>query len=555
MKTGIPGLDTIFCGGLIRGNSLLIEGPPGSGKSTLGAQILHHGIVEYDEPALIINFEEFPKQVYRECSSYGFDLQKHEQEGKLRVIWTSPERVLASSSHQDDLIARIIEELGVKRMLIDSITHFKRVTEKESQLRDILHTLLNRIKLLDINAILVKELESNNPVEIAFEEYLVDASLRLYNILTSATRENTRLIEVRKTRGQRHMGGRHPFKFEASGIRIFPHLTPERLKKQIDPSPQQEVTREATGILGLDHMLHGGFLPRTMNMIVGYPGTGKSVMGMHFINEGILQGQNCLYISLQEKPDQLIASADRFGFGFRKALEENSLEIPFFSSLDLCIDEMINLIHDRLGAMNAKRVVFDSINELQASIKDVDLLQDYVHLLRSVFKFHQATSIVFYESTELAGNIATNRIDYGNIADTIMRLSMAEVEGEIRRVVGILKMQGSEHAEELRQFHISRNGMIVSEKIIGLSGVLSGNVTTNWKDRDDIIPPVEKAARLARRMMTGAATDPKLRESLSDLCDHLSLAQVLLNEHFGVTGFRFLQDSPASEDESPSSSS
>ena len=198
MPTGIPGLDQLLEGGIIRGNSLLIEGPPGSGKSTLGVRILYEGITQYREPGLLLTFEEFPRQVYAEASNYGIDLHALEDAGMLRVIWTPPSRVLESFRGKSDLVDKIVKEIGVRRLLIDSITHFKRVFSDEPKLREVLSGILTNLKIAGVNALLVKELERQDDETIAFEEYLVDASLRLHNKTEGAHAENSRALVIRE---------------------------------------------------------------------------------------------------------------------------------------------------------------------------------------------------------------------------------------------------------------------------------------------------------------------------------------------------------------------
>src|SRR6185436_4676658 len=139
------------------------------------------GIVRYPEPGLIITFEEFPRQLYHDALQAGMDLQSLEKQGLLRVLWTPPAKILEGFSGKNDLVEKIVDALAVRRLVIDSITHFKRVATSELELREVLAKILSNLKVKGINALLIKELERIDDRTIAFEEYLVDASLRLHN--------------------------------------------------------------------------------------------------------------------------------------------------------------------------------------------------------------------------------------------------------------------------------------------------------------------------------------------------------------------------------------
>lgn len=226
MRTGIPGLDHLLDGGLVRGNSLLLEGPPGSGKSTLAMRVLYEGIVQYREPGLLITFDECPRQLQMEALQFGLDLKALEAAGMLRIVWTPPARIVKGFAGKIDLIDKIVDELGVRRLVIDNITHLRGVAPDEHGLREVLSQILNALKIRGITSFLVKELDRTDGGAIEFEEYLVDASIRLYNAAPAAGGESIRQIEVRKTRGQAHVSGRHPLGLNADGVAVYPRPAP-----------------------------------------------------------------------------------------------------------------------------------------------------------------------------------------------------------------------------------------------------------------------------------------------------------------------------------------
>ena len=157
VKTGIKGFDEMLGGGFLPQTANLIEGAPGTGKTTLGMQFIYNGIVEYDEPGLIITFEEFPQQYYYDAASFGWDFAKLEQEGMLKIIMTSPEVSRGDLESVGGLIETQVAQMGVRRVLIDSMTHFERLTQNPVELRQLEYGFINALKREGLTSLLTKE--------------------------------------------------------------------------------------------------------------------------------------------------------------------------------------------------------------------------------------------------------------------------------------------------------------------------------------------------------------------------------------------------------------
>ena len=155
--TGITDLDEMIGGGLIRGSANIVEGAPGTGKTTLGIQFIANGILHYDEPGLIITFEEFPSQYYHDALNFGWDLKQFEKEGKLKIIFSEPESILNDLDNISGSISEVIEEMGIRRCLVDSITHFEYAAADKDELRDIEFDFINHLKREQITSILLRE--------------------------------------------------------------------------------------------------------------------------------------------------------------------------------------------------------------------------------------------------------------------------------------------------------------------------------------------------------------------------------------------------------------
>ncbi|MBN1516322.1 hypothetical protein JXA32_07115 [Candidatus Sumerlaeota bacterium] len=544
MPTGIAGLDHLLEGGIVRGNSMLIEGSPGSGKSTLACRIVHEGIVQYNEPGLIITFEEFPRQVYEEALGYGVDLKAHEDAGMLRVVWTPPQRILEGFTGKNDLVDQLIEQLGVKRLVIDSITHFKRVANDEVKLREALAQILNVLKIKNVNTFMVKELDSMDIDSIAFEEYLVDASLRLYNLPSASGGENVRYIQIRKTRGQGHVSGQHPFRLGDRNFEVYPHLRASDVSRILadaqnegdsHPAPQQV----SLGVPGLDEMLGGGPMRGTMCLVDGVPGTGKSVIAMQFIEAGLRQGEACLFITLKETVSQIVRRAETLGMDWQKALDDGKLQIILRHPVGLITEEMFTGLVHELRERPPARIVFDSIDYFQHAVKDGGRVRDYLLILAQIFETLDATSMMLNTWRHMLGESGGAETNYSDMAGTVVQLTMAESDGELRRFVLVRKHLDGDHAKALREFVIDERGFQVRQKATGLSGILSGQTQGSLKQvADQVVPPLEEATQLLHEVfaaLSNGKLDDEVKAKLNEARSQMGMLDITLKEYFGLS--------------------
>ena len=221
IKTGIAGLDEMLNGGFIAQSANLIEGAPGTGKSTLGMQFIYNGIVLYQQPGLILTFEEFAQQYYDDAESFGWDLRALEKANKLRVIMTSPEVSQAELEQVDGRIQAVINEIGATRILVDSLSHFDRLSTDPVTRRGILYSFINSLKREGLTSMLTRESQAligeiEGPEEdVAF---VADSYLMLrYVEIESAIRK---ALLILKQRGSDHAKDIRQFEITRSGIEV-----------------------------------------------------------------------------------------------------------------------------------------------------------------------------------------------------------------------------------------------------------------------------------------------------------------------------------------------
>lgn len=543
MPTGIPGLDRLLEGGIIRGNSLLIEGPPGSGKTTMGIRIIYNGVIQYDEPGLLISFEEIPRQIHDEVKGFGIDLETLENTGKFRIIWTTPQRIIEGFTGKSDLINKVIDELKIRRILIDSLTHFKRIATTEHQMRDLLASLLNYLKLKNINPVLIKELDLIDDSVIAFEEYLVDSSLRLYNSTSPTGGENQRYVEIRKTRGQGHISGKHPLVLGDinDSIHVFPLLRREDIKAIFPQKTNTLTQRVSSGNKKLDMMLFGGFHTGALNLLNGCPGSGKSVIAGQFLNDGLMKGETVIMITGKGSPNNIIKQMASIGLDWETPLNESRLHILDFHSGNSCVESIISSMIQYLTKYNISRLVFDSIDDIWSIVRNEDRFRNYVRLLATLFDSAGVTSLVLKETQGMGGMNGDEQIAV--LASCVIQLSMSENDGNIHRFICIKKHAGSNHAKELMEINIDNQGCHILEKASGLSGILTGNAQGSLtRVSRTAIESLDELTNIFYKLLDSQNITPEIRNQLESGWRSLSKLDIMLKEHFGISNFQQLAE-------------
>jgi circadian clock protein KaiC len=221
VKTDIKGLDDMLEGGFLAQTANLVEGPPGTGKSTFGMQFIYNGIHYHNEPGLIVTFEEFPQQYYRDAEAFGWDFRQLEREGRLRVIMTSPEVSRSDLESVGGTIETLAREMGARRILVDSISHFDQLTEDPIELRAVVYGFINALKREGLTSVLTRESpvllggeDEENPIAFVVDSYI----LLRYVEIESAIRK---ALLVLKLRGSDHAKDIRQFEITRQGIEIM----------------------------------------------------------------------------------------------------------------------------------------------------------------------------------------------------------------------------------------------------------------------------------------------------------------------------------------------
>jgi circadian clock protein KaiC len=217
---GIPGLDKMLDGGLLSGSIALVQGAPGTGKTTLGMQFLYHGVVDRDEAGLMITFEQFPHTLYRDALAHGWNMRELEQAGKLRVVFTSPQVFLSSLQSPISPINSAIRDMNVKRAVIDSSTQFQTLTSDPVELRAHYNHLINGLRREGITSLLLSE--DSGPDFVRGDHgrlaFVVDSVILMRYVEIDSVMQ--RAVAVLKTRGSDHSKAIRRFEIKTGGIAV-----------------------------------------------------------------------------------------------------------------------------------------------------------------------------------------------------------------------------------------------------------------------------------------------------------------------------------------------
>ena len=447
--TGIDGLDTILGGGVIPGSNVLIEGAPGTGKTMFGFQFLYRGIMEYQEPGIYLTFEEQPEQIYRDASNFGWDFRAQEKANRLRVVCTSPEVIRVNAAR---FLDPFVEEIGAKRIVVDSVTHFGRLGASPAEYRELLYRFISGLKMKRLTAFLIREKQESAYSGGSSEEFMTDALIRLSFDL-SKWQSRCRYLEVLKSRGHPALSGKHMFRIGPGGVSVFPSpRVPEEIIKGEFPG------RIGTGILGLDEMIGGGLIEGSSTVVVGGPGSGRTTFCLQFLGEGVRRKEPGLFVSFHEKLHKIYATAH--SYGMLDDLSAGELfEAKYYSPIGLDVNEFFSRIESAIRQKGIRRLAIDSLTNLEYAIPSPALVGEYLYNLLGLFEMHRVTSLLTYGIGGSVGGQGPEYLRLPMVIDNAILLEHRIAGGRNKRFISVVKMRMTAHEEEPREFVITGRGI------------------------------------------------------------------------------------------------
>jgi circadian clock protein KaiC len=472
LSTGVPGLDTILGGGIPEYSLNVIAGATGTGKTTLAHQILF-ATASPERPAIVfLALGEPPLKMLRYEQQFSFfDVAKVDV--VLRFVNLTDAILADDLDALLDRIEREVETAGAKLVAIDSFRAMMRGNAFQQRSDGEVERFLQRLALMLTNWQVTSFLVGDYPEsEIAPNPVFGVADAILWHHRAIEGNATLLKLQVLKVRGQSPMPGLHTFRITGAGIEVYPRM-PLATRRIARPPSKKRIL---TGVSGLDEMTHGGFLAGDSILVAGPAGTGKTLLAMQFIAEGVRRGEPGVIAVFEEQPDRYLDRARHAGIDLAAMVAENKVRVLYLRPVDLSVDETLHTIQALADEIGAQRVVFDSLSGFELAIAPSfrEEFRESFYRMAGTLSIVGITVLMTVEVIESFTDLCFSPHAISFLVDDIVLQRYVELDGKLERMIAVIKMRGGDHDHELRRYQITASGLVVGEPLQGYRGLLTG---------------------------------------------------------------------------------
>jgi circadian clock protein KaiC len=488
LPTGVPGLDEILGGGLPEFSFNIIAGAPGGGKTTLAHQIMFANATP-ERPALYFTVLGEPaiKMLRYQQQFQFFDQTK--LNSSVRFVNLSQ---VVLDRDLNTVLEEIVKEVEAASPAIVVVDSFRTVVRKtqsgasDLELQGFIQRLALHLTSWQATTFLIGEYDEaeirDNPIfTVADGLFWLSQQVERNSIV--------RKLQIRKSRGQASVPGLHTFRITDSGLQAFPRTF--GLTGREDQVKGHR--RLSCGVPKLDEMLGGGIPEGDSMLVAGSSGSGKSLLGTTFIVEGLRQGEPGIVAMFEERPEEYADRANSFGLDLETPQKEGKLRLLYIRPLDLSVDETVREILDAVQEIGAKRLVIDSLAGFEMALAPsfrTDFRESLYRMIGALTRIG-VTILSTVEIQEVFTGFTLSSYAISFLSDDILRLRFVSIDGQLRKMMVVIKMRRSTHSIDMREFEITASkGFVIGERLRGYRGLTTG-VPGPWNAEPGEIPDLQ----------------------------------------------------------------
>jgi circadian clock protein KaiC len=471
LRTGIDGLDTVLAGGFTANRMYLVEGAPGSGKTTLALQFLLEGLAR-GERVLYVTLSETQHELEEVARSHGWSLEGmhiHELAPAHDSLDPDSHYTMFHPSEVElgDTTQRVLDQVHEhrpQRMVLDSLAELRLLSGSALRFRRQVLALKQYFVGRQCTVML---LDDCTPAEHGLHVHtIVHGSISLDRLGSEYGGERRRL-RVAKFRGRRFCTGFHDYVIETGGLRVFPRL--------VASEHRSDVSHETvgTGSAQFDALLGGGVDRGTSTLLIGAAGTGKSSLATMCMVASAARGERCALFTFDESVRALLKRSRGIGFDIEDCIARGLATVESIDPAEMSPGEFVHRIRRAVEVNDARMVIIDSLNGYLQAMPEDRFLTAQLHELLTYLAHHGVVSILISAQQGLIGQM-TNLVDVSYLADSVVLLRYFEARGEVQQAISVLKKRTGAHERTIRPMRIGPGGLEIGEPLTELRGVLTG---------------------------------------------------------------------------------